>query len=113
MQLSGAEPHAIGSGSFKFQDALRFRDMEIGGVGSIWGTVNKKDTPANVPLKRRVRLYRSDSGQFVRETWSAGDGTYRFDDLSESLEFDVVAWDHERNFRSEIANNLLPKVYTA
>ena len=61
-------------------------------------------------LQRRVRLFRSRDGLLVRETWSAADGSYRFDDISDRYEYDIEAWDHEKNYFTTVANNQLPEV---
>ena len=85
-------------------------DLDVGGRGRIYGTVKRKADPQNIPLVRRVRLHDSRTGALLRQTWSREDGSYEFRDLNPDLEFDVVAWDHERHFRSEIANNLKSEV---
>ena len=85
-------------------------DLDVGGCGRIYGTVKRKADPQNIPLVRRVRLHDSRTGALLRQTWSQEDGSYEFRDLSPDLEFDVVAWDHEGQFRSTIANNLKPEV---
>lgn len=91
--------------------ALDTFDTEHSGPGTIHGTVEQKLTgDATLPLKRRVRLHRSRDGLLVRETWSDAQGNYRFDGLSTRYEYDVIAWDHEGQFRSTIANNLKPEV---
>ena len=86
-------------------------DLDVGGHGRIYGTVEQKLTSdATLPLKRRVRLHDSRTGALLRQTWSQEDGSYEFRDLNPDLEFDVVAWDHEGQFRSTIANNIKPEV---
>lgn len=85
-------------------------DVEFGGFYRIYGTVARKDTPTNAPLVRRVRLHRSRDGMLVRETWSNADGSYEFTEISGRYEYDVIAWDHEMQFRSVVANNLTPEV---
>ena len=85
-------------------------DIEFGGRGTIYGTVERDHTPSNVPLRRRVRLHRSRDGMLVRETWSKADGSYEFTEISGLYEYDVIAWDHEMQFRSVVANNLVPEV---
>lgn len=86
-------------------------DTEHAGPGTIHGTVEQKlSGDTTLPLKRRVRLHRSRDGLLVRETWSDAQGNYRFDGLSTRYEYDVIAWDHEGQFRSTIANNLKPEV---
>ena len=85
-------------------------DLDVGGCGRIYGTVKRKADPQNIPLVRRVRLHDSRTGALLRQTWSQEDGSYEFRDLNPDLEFDVIAWDHEGQFRSTIANNLKPEV---
>ncbi|CAM4082758.1 hypothetical protein COAQ111491_03150 [Comamonas aquatilis] len=85
-------------------------DVEFGGQGHIFGTVACKGTPANVPLKRRVRLHRSRDGYLARETWSKADGSYEFREISTQYEWDVIAWDHEQQDFSTVANNQLAEV---
>ncbi|MDH1472949.1 hypothetical protein N5F13_00440 [Comamonas thiooxydans] len=88
----------------------RLLDAEFGGFYRIHGTVARKGSPANVPLKRRVRLHRSRDGMLVRETWSKADGSYEFTEISGRYEYDVIAWDHELQDYSTIANNQLAEV---
>ena len=83
-------------------------DVEFGGHGVLFGTV--RDDKSQKLLQRRVRLFRSRDGYLVRETWSAADGTYRFEGINEHYEYDIEAWDHEKNFFSVVANNQLPEV---
>ena len=85
-------------------------DLDVGGCGRIYGTVKRKADTQNIPLVRRVRLHDSRTGALLRQTWSQEDGSYEFRDLNPDLEFDVIAWDHEGQFRSTIANNLKPEV---
>lgn len=81
------------------------------GIGWIRDTVKKKATPANLPLRRRVRLYRDRDGKLLRETWSdATTGAYAFEYLDELERVTVVAYDHEHGFGAAIADNLLPSV---
>jgi hypothetical protein len=72
--------------------------------------VSRKETPANVPLRRRVRLHRSVDGYLARETWSKADGSYEFREISTRYEWDVIAWDHELQEYSTVANNQLAEV---
>lgn len=80
-------------------------DAEFGGKGRIFGRVERKAVPANIPLSRRVRLHRSRDGLLARETWSQADGSYEFSGLHPGYEYDVIAFDHERQEFSTIANN--------
>lgn len=91
------------------------RDMLTGvlgqGIGRVRGTVKRKDQPANAPLKRRVRLVRERDGLVLREAWSdAVTGEYDFQYIDELQTWTVIAYDHEHNFRSVIADNLTPEM---
>ena len=105
---NGAPP--VETATLTVEPVFTTQDLDVGGRGRIYGTVKRKADPQNIPLVRRVRLHDSRTGSLLRQTWSQTDGSYEFRDLSPDLEFDVVAWDHERHFRSEIANNLKPEV---
>ena len=89
--------------------SVQVRDVEFGGSFKVYGTVARKNTPANVPLRRRVRLHRSRDGLLVRETWSKADGSYEFTNINGQYEYDVIAWDNEMSYRSVVANNLTPE----
>lgn len=89
--------------------ATQIADTEFGGNGRVYGTVERKNTPANVPLRRRVRLHRSRDGMLVRETWSKANGSYEFKGISMQYEYDTIAWDNEMSYRSVVANNLKPE----
>lgn len=92
------------------QRSSKLLDVEFGGVGRIYGTVARKATPANTPISRRVRLHRSVDGYLARETWSKADGSYEFREISMRYEWDVIAWDHELQEYSTVANNQLAEV---
>lgn len=91
-------------------DALRAYDLECGGQGCIYGTVELYAQAGNIPLPRRVRLHRSRDGLLVRETWSDAQGHYRFDGITDRYKYDVIAWDHEGLQQSVVANDLTPEV---
>lgn len=85
-------------------------DYIHGGKGVITGTVEEKATP-NIPLHRKVRLYREVDGLLVRETWSnATTGAYVFTDINPAYTYTVIAYDYARNYRAVIADNLTPEV---
>ena len=90
--------------------ALNLLDAEFGGRGRIYGTVSRKTTSANVAVARRVRLHRSVDGYLARETWSKADGSYEFREINPRYEYDVIAWDHELQEFSTVANNQLAEV---
>lgn len=88
--------------------AAKFLDAEFGGRGFLYGVVKEHETQSL--LQRRVRLFRSRDGYLMREVWSAADGSYRFEGINERYEYDIEAWDHEKNFYSVVANNQIPEV---
>ncbi len=82
------------------------------GLGYIADVVEKqeKTDPAPSPVSRRVVLLVEPSLQQVAQTWSDPvTGAYRFDGLSMSARFTVVAYDHLRNWRAVIADGLAAK----
>lgn len=98
--------------SSSFMEAIfaeQATDVEFGGTGCIYGTVELYAQAGNIPLPRRVRLHRSRDGMLVRETWSDAQGTYRFDGITERYNYDVIAWDHEGLQQSVVANDLTPE----
>lgn len=89
--------------------AANYLDMEHGGAHRVVGTVKEKATPANVPVVRRVRLCRMRDGVFIRETWSAPDGSYVFDSIDGAETYYVVSFDHTGNFNAAVADRLVPE----
>jgi hypothetical protein len=70
------------------------------------GTVKLKATPANTPLRRRVRLHNQRTGALVRETWSdSTTGTYSFAAIKAGLYY-VVSFDHTNTHAAVIADKL-------
>lgn len=109
LTVAGLAPDAQGSLRTAAAVGVQVVDTEFGGNGRVYGTVERKNAPANVPMRRRVRLHRSRDGLLVRETWSKVDGSYEFKGVSMKYEYDTVAWDHEMSYRSVVANNLKPE----
>ncbi|WP_187427541.1 LamG domain-containing protein [Comamonas sp. Z1] len=110
LSVLGSSPDSQGLQAMNAHRVRKLIDVEFGGQGRIYGTVARKNTPANVPLRRRVRLHRSADGYLARETWSKADGSYEFRDISTRYEWDVIAWDHELQEYSTVANNQLAEV---
>lgn len=89
------------------------RNIHFGGAGLIIGSVKEKAAQSgtlNRALVRRVQLFSAQTNLLVAETWSAADGSYRFDHLDPDQRFTVVAHDHERHYRAVIADRLQPQV---
>lgn len=110
LSVLGSSPVSQGLQAMSAHRIRKLIDVECGGQGRIYGTVARKNTPANVPLRRRVRLHRSVDGYLAHETWSQADGSYEFREISTRYEWDVIAWDHELQEYSTVANNQLAEV---
>lgn len=80
------------------------------GNSRIVGTVKEKAMPSNLPLVRKVRLFREIDGLFVAETWSDAAGNYSFDFIDRSYRYTVVSYDYTNTYRAVIADNLLPEL---
>ncbi|PJK07670.1 hypothetical protein CO610_08455 [Lysobacteraceae bacterium NML95-0200] len=62
---------------------------------------------ADEPLRRRVLLIDEANYTVVRETWSdAASGAYSFDHIDAEPRYLVIAFDHERQHRAVVADNL-------
>jgi hypothetical protein len=82
----------------------------IGGPGQISGTVKVDSTP-DIPVYRKVRLYRDNDGMVVDEVWSDPvTGEYVFADLALGYKYHVVAFDYAHDYRAVVADNLTPEV---
>lgn len=92
-----------------YSPLLNLGDKVYGGRGKIVGTVKRAEVPANVPLGRKVRLFRDRDAVCVREAWSDPvTGAYSFVDIDPVERYSVVAYDYQGVFRAVIADNLLP-----
>lgn len=66
------------------------------------------DGSQDVPVSRRVALLRLYDYLPVRETWSAANGDYRFDNINRAYEYVVISFDHTNNFRAVLADKVRP-----
>ncbi|WPG35293.1 hypothetical protein [Variovorax sp. EBFNA2] len=89
---------------------LFVRDIYHGGLGRIGPFTIKVDAePTDLPLRRRVRLFRDRDGLFIREAWSdAATGLYQFDWIDQRERYTAIAYDYEHAFESLVASNLAP-----
>lgn len=91
-----------------FSPAINLRDMSNSGGGKISGTTKIDGTP-DVPVSRRVRLYREQDGSMIAEQWSiASTGAYAFNNVSLGQTYTVITYDHLHNYRAVVADNLTP-----
>jgi hypothetical protein len=56
-----------------------------------------------------VRLFDALTGRLVRETWSAADGSYRFEYLAGDRDYIELANDHVRQFNAVVADAVQPE----
>ncbi len=88
------------------------RDVEVGGLGTIYGTTKTKGSP-NAPTKARVVLAHQRSKLPVRETWSDPiTGYFEFRGIDVNQQFLTLAEDADGTFRPVAANRLTPEVLT-
>lgn len=90
------------------QSPIRY---QISGNGRIYGTVKIKGIP-NLPVSRRVRLFREIDGLCLAETWSnAATGEYEFLGFDPAYRYTVLTYDYQQNFRAVVADNLTPEAF--
>lgn len=74
-------------------------DLRVGGAFRVDGKTLVAGAP-DVPVSRRVCLYNQVNQSFMtRETWSAADGTFSFNNISKGPWL-IVAYDHTGAFES-------------
>jgi hypothetical protein len=81
-----------------------FGSQSLSTAGSISGIVKN----GSVPVQRRVRLYESSSGNFVREVWAGLDGTFVFKGLDKNKRFTITSHDHLTGYNDVIAARATP-----
>lgn len=78
------------------------------GYGTIVGTIKEKSTPANIPRKCRVFLYRHSDNRLVRTVWSDAAGNYEFRGVNPGFKYMALAVDPLGLYRAVVADNLTP-----
>lgn len=69
------------------------------------------DGSQDVPVWRKVRLFREQDGLLIREVWSdATTGAYRFDNIPAGIAYTVLSYDHTGTFRAVVADRIIPMV---
>ncbi len=77
------------------------------GTYRITGTVKEKGQQLDVPVSRRVLLIDERANFVVRETWSdAATGVYTFNYINPEIQYLVISYDYQQNFRAVVADNL-------
>lgn len=100
---------ALRYGHHGLRPLLGKRNHYYHGDHRIAGTVKHrvKGVIADAPLQRRVLLIDQATYVVVRETWSnASTGAYSFDHIDPVPHYLVIAFDHARQHRAVIADNL-------
>lgn len=89
---------------------VRINNVWSSGRHRITGTVKEDLTPTDLPLARKVWLFREIDGLILQEAWSSPiTGSYSFEGIDPAYKYFVVAFDHEHNYRAVIADNLTPE----
>lgn len=103
-------PYGIDDKSPSSQGGFVYKPWQFKGRGRIVGTVKEKSSPTNLPLKRKVRLYREPDGLLIRTTWSDPvTGAYIFNGIPLTATYTVVSFDHTGAYRAVCADNLTPE----
>lgn len=92
------------SGTKRLFRVHRVTDFYNGGAGTISGKVTVNDNPDS----RKVRLYDLRSGQLLRTTWSAADGSYKFTGIAPGLVYFVVGHDHTKTYNAVVQDMVKP-----
>lgn len=79
------------------------------GPGFIAGTPPGLVTVGGAPGARRVFLFDELTLKPVARTWSAADGTYRFDGVTPARKFVAVSFDHTHIWQAVIRDGITPK----
>lgn len=95
---------SLGSGSRMDYKDPYFGSQSLSTAGVLSGVVKN----GSVPVKRRVRLYESSTGRFVREIWAGVDGTFVFKGLDKNKKFTITSHDHLTGFNDVIAARATP-----
>lgn len=78
--------------------SIKSRHFKYGGRGYIAGEDEGIVTVGGKPSSRRIYLFARSNMECISDTWSKNDGSYRFDHLSESEEYLMVAVDHKKQY---------------
>lgn len=82
------------------------KDIYFSGVGRISGVISN----GGKPVSRRVQIFSANESLLVAEVWSGSDGVYAFSNLDKYRTYSVIAYDHEKNKRAVVADNVRPVV---
>lgn len=86
------------------------RNLWTRGDGRIAGNVLENALPADLPLRRRVRLFDLKSARLYAEVWSdAATGAYAFENIDAARVYFVVADDHTANYNAVIKDRIAPE----
>lgn len=83
---------------------------KYGGKGYIAGEAEGIVTVNGQPAARRIYLFARPNMVCVADTWSADDGSYRFDRLNESMEFLLVGTDYKKQYEPVSYDFVMPYV---
>ena len=89
--------------------AILLQEVYHFGPGHIIGTVKESHLPTDIPLSRRVRLYRKADGLLVDEVWSDALGNYAFTNIA-IQKYYVIAFDHTNTYNAVIKDSITPEI---
>jgi len=92
------------------RSAMIGRPSAFAGGGIIAGNSPGLVTVAGAPAARAVHLRDAQTHRLVARTFSAADGTYRFESLNPDRRYYLVAFDHARRFNAVIRDGIQPVV---
>ena len=78
--------------------AVKSPHWKYGGHGYIAGEGTGIVTVGGQPASRRIYLFARSNMYCIADTWSAEDGSYRFDRLKEDDEYLMVATDYKKQY---------------
>lgn len=78
--------------------AVKSSHWKYGGHGYIAGEGTGIVTVGGQPASRRIYLFARPNMYCIADTWSAEDGSYRFDRLKEDEEYLMVATDYKKQY---------------
>ena len=69
--------------------------------------MKEKGPQVDLPVSRRVLLIDERANFVVRETWSdPATGAYAFLHINPEIQYLVISYDYQQNFRAAVADNL-------
>lgn len=88
-------------------DVVSIKDFIYGGAYRITGSIMIQASPTDLPMSAKVRLYKKNDGNLVKEVFSAADGSYIFNNIANTSYY-LIAFDHTGSYNAVIRDSILP-----